>query len=339
MTGGRFVDRRLLSVWVDYMKAYLNYTDYEDYKKTKLGKLWLSLNSDFHYIDDETYIEYDANLIKDFWFCYTLRDKKTAVKLAFICISNQKKIWFVTRNSFFEVTGQGLVLRWWPKFYFDIIKYFGFKIDKFVRVDLEFSMELNTNYCYNRIFKEKLDIKTHTPFIKGWECETCYIWDKSKEKNTYQLLRFYNKKLDNHAKGKQWLYNYDDIENVTRFEIEIRRDKAVFLTEEKILDINYLFSIIVKTWYPYNYQFFKFLKCEDFKEVYESQSTYYLRLENQRKRHEDFVKYWKDFKDDEEKNKTIKIFITYAKKLIKNWYKIEDLSNILEKNIQILAKE
>ena len=66
MNGGRFVDRRLLSIWVDYLKAYLNFTDYEDYKKTRLGKLWLSINSDFHYIDDDTYIEYDANLIKDF---------------------------------------------------------------------------------------------------------------------------------------------------------------------------------------------------------------------------------------------------------------------------------
>jgi hypothetical protein len=325
----RFKDRRLINFWVDYFKAYLK--DF-DFKKTKLKKMWLSSNSNFSFIDDETFIEYQPNFIKNFGFCYVIKDKKTQVNLAFLCLSNWEKNWYITRNSFFEVSWQGLELRN-VEYFLDLLEYLWFEIEKFVRVDLAFDLVESVDYIYRRVLFDKLQNKTKTIFEEWWVVETIYIWKKNKSENTYQLLRIYNKKLDNKKKGKEWLYNYDDYDNVARFEIEIRRDKAKFWTRDKLTDVNYLFSVIVNTWYPFNYQYFKFLHDEDFRKVYESKSLYYSRLKSISERKDLFDKYWKDFLDKEEENKIVKIFVSYWKRLYKNWYSIEKLTEILKNHI------
>jgi hypothetical protein len=180
---------------------------------------------------------------------------------------------------------------------------------------------------------DRIQNKTKTIIEDSGITETIYIWKKKKTENTYQLLRIYNKKLDTKKKGKEWLYNYKDIEYITRFEIEIRRDKAKFWDVSKLLDPNYLFSVIVNTWYPYNYQYFKFLHEEDFIKIYESKSLYYNRLENTANKKERFDKHWKDWFDDKDKEKTIKTFVSYAKRLYKNWINLNKMLEILQNNI------
>lgn len=85
-----------------------------------------------------------------------------------------------------------------------------------------------------------------------------YFGEKSREKNTYQLIRIYDKKADSaSAKHKEFLYpGHDQYEHVTRFEIELREDLAKFWTVEKLQDINYIFAVMIKKFYRYNYQFF-----------------------------------------------------------------------------------
>lgn len=331
MSNWRFKNRELIHIWIDYFKRYL---DKFDFQKTRIKKLWLSLNSNFAFLSDDTFIEYHKEYIVWYNHCYIIKDKETQANLAFICLSNWQENWFLIKKSFIEVTWQGLILRN-IKFYFDLLKDFDFKIEKFIRIDIAFDMEIETDYIYKRIFKDKLENKTTTIFNENWLCETCYIWKKNKTQNTYQLLRFYNKLLDNQKKWKSFLYDYQDKKNVTRFEIEIRRDKAKFWNEEKIQDIDYIFWVIVKTWYPFNYQFFKFLHLEDFKKVYETNSTYFLRKKRIEERQKDFILYWKDIKDDKELKQIVWTFITYWKRLYKNWYNLNKLVEILQKNIDI----
>jgi hypothetical protein len=54
---------------------------------------------------------------------------------------------------------------------------------------------------------------------------------------------------------------------------------------------NFIFSVIVNTWFPYNYQFFKFLHEEDFKKVLDNKSLYCDRLKNISERKKQFDEY------------------------------------------------
>ena len=66
-------------------------------------------------------------------------------------------------------------------------------------------------------------------------------------------------------KKKSFLYpDYDEYKDVTRLEVEIREEKARYWTEDKLTDINFVFAVIVKQFYKFNYQFFGFLKFDDF---------------------------------------------------------------------------
>jgi hypothetical protein len=64
------------------------------------------------------------------------------------------------------------------------------------------------------------------------------------------------------------------------------------MDEKKLLSDDYIFSVIVKTFYKMNYQFFKFLHLEDFKKVRLNEESTYLKrkiaIEN---RQLDFIKY------------------------------------------------
>lgn len=81
--------------------------------------------------------------------------------------------------------------------------------------------------------------------------------------------RIYNKKLDSVIKGKEFLYKslYDNCENVTRFETELREDIACFWDFESLKDSDLVFYRLVKSFYKLNVQFFKFLKIDDFREI------------------------------------------------------------------------
>lgn len=327
----RYKKRELLHSWVDYFKAKI----IDNWYKPKIQKLGLSDNSNLYFYDSETTIKLESNEVYwQFDYYFSIIDTKTNINLAFLLIPWSKtKLWAVERNNIFETTWQWLILRN-VKFYYDLIKWSWFQIEKFMRVDICFDMEINIWYIFKNVFKEQIENKTQNLFIKSWIVESFYIWDRSKEKNTYQLIRIYNKKLDSHNKWKAFLYpQRKDKENVTRFEVEIRRDKAKFIKPEMLLNIDYIFSIIVKTFYWFNTQFFKFIHQEDFKMVHKLEmSAYKQRKLNIEERQNAFIKYWNDFFNDKDKNKTIKMFISYAKKLYKNGFYQEKLIEILEIN-------
>ncbi len=339
----RYKSRELLNTWIDYFKVYLK--DYER-GKTRLRKKGLSLNSTIWEIDKDTIIEFQPNLIKDFGFCYVIKDKDTQTNLAFLCLSKGEGKGFIVRNSFYEVTGQGLELRGGAKYFINLLFFLWFEIEKFTRVDVYFDLIVDVNYIHNTILIDRLKGKSKTVFEEGGKTETLYIGKKKKTENTYQLLRVYNKKLDNKKKGKEWLYSqyktksekgeeieYKDIKNITRFEIEIRRDKAKFWTVDKLLSTDFIFSVIVKTWFPFNYQFFKFLHEEDFKRIIDNKSVYNDRLQSIARKKKWFDTYGTDYFDDKDKRKTEKIFVAYWKRLFKNWISLEKMCEMLKNSI------
>ena len=88
--------------------------------------------------------------------------------------------------------------------------------------------------------------------------------------NTWKFIRVYNKILDTKAKGKNFLYNLDNIPDLTRVELELRRDKCDHFHEEYLTDIDKLYSIFKHEVFGENYQFFKFIHLEDVKKCADS---------------------------------------------------------------------
>ena len=129
----------------------------------------------------------------------------------------------------------------------------------------------------------------------------------------------YNKKLDSINKKKEWLYDeFKDIIDITRIEVEIRRDKACFLTTEKLLSTDYLFGVCVRTFYPMNNQFFSFLHEEDFKKLEEKDGIWKKRIRNHAERKILQDLYGCSFKNPKEASTWKATFIAYAKKLYVN---------------------
>jgi len=197
-----------------------------------------------------------------------------------------------------------------------------FDIVQFTRVDICLDLvNVSVPYIYETIIRES-DKKTISKIFndkKEGKAQTIYFGEKSREKNTYQLIRIYDKKADSSGdKNKSYLYpEHDKYENVTRFEVELREDLAKFWTPDKLCDINYVFSVIVKKFYRYNYQFFGFLKFDDFlKKKKEEKSIHKERIEKIQKRKEHMETYGTSFRSDEERLLWIATFATYGNRLL-----------------------
>lgn len=326
----RYKSRELLHFWVDYAKAQIKTPE-------RLSrKLLLSPNSNFTLLDPYTILE----LMPD-WFhgnykkFFAIKDIKTNANLCFLAIKWKKIKWINTQYAdFIEITGQWLILRSWLKYYIEMLKKLRLEITKYVRVDVCMDINVNTQYFLDTIIKDFHQKKTKTPFYTKWIIHALYIWEKQLKKNTYQFVRIYNKKLDNIIKWKEWLYSeMKNINDVTRLEVEIRRDKAQFLTTEKLLDLNYIFGVCVRTFYQMNNQFFSFLDIEDFKKVEEKEGIRKKRIENQAENKKLIENFWSSFKNPQEKSTTIATFISYAKKLYINWIPKNQLIDIINMNI------
>lgn len=333
-TKGRFKSRQLINFKVDYFKVYLKTNTFFS-MKPKLLKLWLSANSDFYNLDEKTTLYYNPNLKNSTHNYYEIIDNETHKRLCFFIVTTSKKktkIGAVELNSFCEVTGQGLILR--PITYFiDLIRFFWYEIEKFNRVDIALDIAQKIDYIKD-IIKEKIEIKTHEYIYKKWILETIYIGERNKKKNTYQLIRVYDKKRDTKAKNKSYLYpEYKDFENVTRIEIELRRDKAKFITLEKLLDLEYLYRIMVKEVYKYNRQYFKFIRYEDVEEI-ESKIILakWLRSINDEIKEKNLMLYGKEYINADTEKKAKATFISYGKNLILNGYTEKELFYMLKHN-------
>lgn len=330
---GRYKSRELVHFGVDYIKVQI------EVKKWKLPrKLLLSRNTTMSYYDDDTIIELMPDMMSwEYKRFYQIRDAHTNVSLCFLAIGWEKK-WMLTRSDFLEVTGQGLILRGWYQYFVDMMKAFKIKIWKYIRADICMDIAVDTQYFLETIVWDYYKKKTTTPFITKGIIHALYVGEKQLKKNTYQFIRIYNKKLDNINKAKEWLYEqYKDYTNVTRLEVELRRDKACFLTTEKLLNVWYIFGIIVRTFYPMNNQFFSFFHQEDFEKLVEKKGIWKKRVAAlaERKRLQDF--FWIGFKNEKEKNTYIKTFISYARKLHINGLWIEKLKWLIDENVWVMV--
>lgn len=84
-----------------------------------------------------------------------------------------------------------------------------------------------------------------------------------------------------------------------------------------MLDINYIFAVIIKKFYRYNYQFFGFLKFDDFlKKQKEERSLYNERIEKIEARKTHMDTFGSSFKNDRERALWIATFKTYGMRLI-----------------------
>lgn len=322
----RYKKRGLLHYGIDYFKCIITRNE-DSLLKT------LSSNSNFLFIDNDTRIDLVSWINWDYLKYYIISDIYTKVNLAFI--------WYWWKNScrnFYEITWQGLIIKWWVEYFLQLREYLGFEINYFTRIDVCLDLpNVTVDYLYQKIIDKKHKINVSKIFYdKSWWEETIYFWKKSRKDNNYQLIRIYNKLLDSKKKKKEWLYpDYKDNEAVTRLELEIREEKAKFWTVEKIQDINFIFSVIVKQFYKFNYQFFWFLKFDDFLNYKKlSNSLHYERLAKINKRYESFIKFWQDFFDEWEKKQRISVFLAYSKRLIGNWFTFEQLQQMIELSIQ-----
>jgi len=323
---GRLKKRGIAHFGVDYLKAILFWVD----DKSPLHTL--SDNSTFSNFDNETVVELMPNASDKWRKYYQIRDIKTNISLCFIWLWGKGDI-----RDFFEVTGQWLIARGGIGWFLNFSDKIGLKIAHFNRVDICLDLiNVSVPYIYSRILSEK-DRKKPTKIYYeserkgGWE-QTIYFGEKSRKKNSYQLLRIYDKLADSRAKKKEYLYPwYEKYESVSRFEIEIRQDLAKFWTREKLIDTNYIFGIIVKNFYKFNYQFFWFLKFDDFLKSEKSENSLYReRKKKIEDRQEHFLKYGSSFKDDKERELWISTFKTYGRRLMWDGCTFDELRAMLE---------
>jgi len=334
---GRYKARKLVGFHVDYFKGSLKKTSLL-LSETKLESLWLSANSNMFWINDNTYLEfkYIESLRKKYKGYYEIRDKETSVNLWFIMLARGGSMGAVELKDIVEVTGQGLILRT-IQFYYDLLKFFGYEIEKFKRVDVCMDIEEDIHYIWE-LTKDKIQQKTHEPIWKGWVLETIYIWERDREKNTYQLIRIYDKILDTKKKNKTFLYpEHDWKKHITRHEIEFRRDKAKYLKPEHLTETRYLFKIFSAIIYPYNWQYYKFISpddCEHIAEEAEQNKKKYIlwkgiRSKAKQEALERLAYYGVEFKWPKQQLQAERTFFAYGKKLILNGYCPEKLKKWL----------
>lgn len=324
----RYKKRWILHYGIDYFKCVIS---------RNMPSLLSTLAewSNFLFIDNETRIDLLAWFNSDYVFYFIISDVKTKVNLAFIWIWGKN-----SHRDFFEVTWQGLMLRGWESYFLWLREYLGFEINFFTRIDICLDLpNVTVDYLYQKIIWNEHKKNVSKIFYnkkKGIE-ETIYFWEKSRKKNNYQLIRIYDKLLDSKKKKKEWLYweEYKECESVTRLELEIREEKAKFWTVDKLQNQNFIFSVIVKQFYKFNYQFFWFLKFDDFLNYKKlSNSLHYERLKKIEKRYESFLKFWQDFFDDKERKQRLNVWLAYSKRLIGNGFTYEQLIDTIKLSLQ-----
>lgn len=345
----RYKKRWLEYYWVDYIRAKIEFP-----KKHQL--FTLSSNSNQCFLDYEWSKISITRLPLSCWnwyFSITVDN----INIGFLGCNAKG------RSDFIEMTWQWLTIFWENIFYF-LMKKLKLEFIKFKRIDICFDLNLQINYFFDKIllkkYKEKDEkwnyLNSMTPIItKKNGVETIYFGIRDNRKNKYILNRIYNKILDSSwFKDKLWLYSHYKNEDwtykdITRFETELRSDICEYYPYDCLRDDNFLFFRLVKSFYKYNWQFFKFLHSDDFfkfKKTYnkknkniiskiltwnfnkiESASQKRLKVSIDRKIKQQH--YGNDFISPSEEEKTITMFLSYANRLYGNWYNITKLNSLL----------
>jgi len=335
----RYRQRQAYHFWVDLFKAYVKH---DKFKKSFLHGL--SANSTIKMYDSETIITLLPQYSDKKYSRYIeIRDKSTGVNLWFFLLWKTNGIWCVERNNIFEVTWQGLILRR-MEWYLKLLKVAGYYISWFKRVDICLDIKINTDYMCRHILVPHLEDKgkTYKPWIWKWKYETLEIWNKDTKENTWKFIRVYNKILDTRWKDKQFLYDFGDIKDLTRIELELRRDKCNHFHEEYLTDIDKLYQIFKHEVFWENFQFFKFIHLEDakkcansyiidvFKDDKSTNLTEWMSRKKMLDKLERLIEYWNEFKSWQDEKKTLSLFVSYYKKLIVNGRTHGELVSILD---------
>lgn len=339
----RMKKRRLVYRWVDYIKAFIN--EHENTNKNFKNLIKLSANTNQIFIDYNN-LTLSITLIP--WWKY-----KYLYAINYWDIS----VWFIwlywgQSPDMIEITWQGLTIFWDNIFYF-LFNYFWLTFIKYKRIDICFDMELLTDYFFDRVllskYKEKSEDWKYKKNIKPWITaknwvETIEIWNKNLKQNSYSFIRIYNKIIDSKKKKKLFLYeNLYKKDNkwldITRFEVELREDLVKFYDFDFCKDYKAQFYRLVKSFYCFNWQFFKFLKDSDFEEFKKNYNdkkktitqkikagvTGVTPITNTQaraikaiKQKKNYWKFWNDFLDENDKQRTINMWISYTKRLHKN---------------------
>lgn len=357
----RMKKRKLIYWWVDYIKAFINEKENENKNFKKLIKLSANTN--------QIFIDFNKNklsvtLIPGWKYKFLYSINYWDISVGFIWLYGWQS------PDMIEITWQGLTIFWESLFYF-LFSYFGLNFVKYKRIDLCFDMELLCDYFFDRVllsrYKEKDQDWKYKKNIKPWITaknwvETIEIWTKNIKQNSYAFIRIYNKIID--SKKKKKLFLYEDLYkkdnkrlDVTRFEVELREDIVKRYPFDFCKDYQANFFRIVKSFYNFNSQFFKFLKDSDFEEFKKSYNdkkktitekikagvTGVTPITNTQaraikllKQKQSQDKYWNDFIDEADKQRTLNMWRTYTLRLHKNGYSLEDLlwiyHNIINEN-------
>lgn len=335
----RYRQREAYHFGIDYFKAYISP---EPFKKSFLHSL--SANSNFKLYDSETVInllpEYSDKKYSQY---FEIVDRKTSIRLAFILFWKRNKIWSVERRDKFEVTWQWLILRSIPWF-LKLLEVAWFYISWFVRVDICLDIKISTDYLCRRILVPGLEEmwKTYKPYIKRWIYETIEIGTKEPRLNTWKFIRVYNKILDTTKKDKWFLYDFEWMKDLSRIELELRRDKCVHFHPEYLTDIDKLYSIFKHEVFGENFQFFKFIHLEDAKKCANSyiidmfsddtatNLTKWMSRSKMLEKLERIIDFGSEFKSWQDERRTLSLFVSLYKKLTANWQTHQSIVNILD---------
>lgn len=267
---GRFQRRKSIAFAIDLLKCYV-----EADADTGCRLYGLSENSETMGFDADTYARFVPHLAgKEFEKYIEIIDRPTNQRLAFLLKKNHSNEGYVERKDVFEVTGTGCTMR--PmKYWISFLRALRLEITGFKRVDIALDLELPTDYLCKKVFFPVLEARkrqTWKPYYKDGLATGAEIGEKNPKKNTWKYIRVYDKILDTREKKKEWLYGFGDrgIKELTRIELELRRDKCKHFHEEYLTDPDALYGIFKNEVFFLNWQFLKFIKEEDARRCWES---------------------------------------------------------------------
>lgn len=196
--------------------------------------------------DADTYARFVPHLAgKEFEKYIEIIDRPTNQRLAFLLKKRMENQGAVERKDVFEITGTGCTMRS-MRYWLAFMRAANLEITGFKRVDIALDLELPTDYLCRNVFFPVLESKktqTWKPYYKDGKATGAEVGEKNPKKNTWKYIRVYDKILDTKEKKKQWLYGFDEkgVNELTRIELELRRDKCKFFHEEYLTDSDALY--------------------------------------------------------------------------------------------------
>lgn len=214
------------------------------------------------------WVDFDnSNYIEFAWFIVTKHEvPKYDAKFMFakdgipmfayyIWRGKSEKVWVATKN-YFCAYGSAFRALWAREVFMLFYRYFTPESDyPLRRADIYIDLLMQIDHIISMLDP---DIKTENTFKKNWKLETLYIGENAKTNKRY-VIRIYNKIRDIKKKKKYALYSaYLEHKDITRVEIEFRRE---LLRQATIADFynEEIFTSIFKNYIQLHTKAFEFL--------------------------------------------------------------------------------